>query len=196
VADPIKLLLLAGIAGSLAWGGLEYQRDNRQLPPAVEVSSDPAPVSGIALEVFDMPPLADYAETIERPLFFEGRRAPAEAEDDTPEIGDAPAPTASLPNIRLSAIVIEDEQRSAVVEILGTDQHRRLEVGQSVSGWEVVEIDETSVTMRAGARRHRFELLQFAQPPDPALRPQRTVRPVRPSRRPPPRPPGLPPQPR
>lgn len=166
MADPIKLLLLAGIAGGLAWGGSELLRDNR-LPPPPQVEVQETTVDGIRVPAMEPAPLDSFAAIVERPLFFEDRQPlqAVEVEQATPAASAVERMAQSTPpNMRLSAIVIDGDQRIALVEIPGSDGGRQLDEGQSLSGWTVVAIDDTGLTMQSGAQQHRFKLMDFPQP--------------------------------
>ena len=176
MANPIKLALLAALALTLAWGGMELLRDNRESAQlAFEVEAE-QPLAAISLEPKRMPPISDYDAIIDRPLFFADRTLPAGDTDANGGDAGEQAVTSTQsrpPNMRLSAIVVENDQRIALVEIPGNERGRSLEVGQSLSGWRVTEIEDTAIVMESGTRRQRFPLLQFETPPDPNQPPQR-----------------------
>lgn len=179
MADPLKLVLGGAIALTLAWGGYELQRDNRTLPP--EPQADPAEVANTKVEVAQriFAPLDEYTATRERPLFYADRKLPQEAQETAEEPQQKTPPR--LPSFRLSAVVIENDQATALVET-GEGETLHLEQGQSVSGWRLDRVEDTAIVMQSGRQRHRIELLKFEQPPP--LQQAAQANPRRPERRP------------
>lgn len=114
-------------------------------------------------------PLEDMNATRDRPLFFEERRYP---EEPTQDAGNesAPAPTpevaVNLGSVRLSAIVIDQSERAALIHDTDTDEITRAVVGETVSGWTVQEIRPSAVVLRSGSQSKELMLRNFdeAQP--------------------------------
>jgi len=179
VANPLQLLFVTSIAGTLAWGVFEYQRDNQQLPPTPPGAA-PTTLPDITPPLMESKPLESYSATLERPLFFSERKLPDPKQAAVTEKAPKKNRQSSLPKVRLSAILIDSEKRSAVIEVLGTGKSRRLEIGQSISGWELTEVKDQAIVMRSGARRHQFELLNFAKQPVRGPQRQNLMPPLRP----------------
>jgi hypothetical protein len=116
---------------------------------------------------FALPELASLSDTVARPLFLPNRRVPEQGEDTTPE----PAPTAGPPKANrflLSAIVIIDDERIALLSDATTGSLSRVKEGERVSGWEVAEINDDSVVLVSGANREQLPLRTFGAPPPPS----------------------------
>ena len=179
MANPLKLLFIGGILGTLAWGALEYQRDNKQSPATPKDNAQTA-IPDLKLPQIEIRPLHDFSETVYRPLFFADRKLP---EPEAVKVSDKTAANKNqgkLPRLRLSAILIDSDKRSAVIEVLGTGKSRRLDIDQTISGWKLVEIKDQAIVMRSGSRKHQFELLDFSKPQVNGLRKQAPTLPLRP----------------
>jgi hypothetical protein len=121
-----------------------------------------------------LPELALLSATRERPLFYEGRTYP-EPEPEASAAGGpgamtdaAPAPvTVPLGAVKLSAIVIVDQQRVALLREPGSAESRYLGVGGSVNGWTVAEIRTDSVLLRNGTSTEELKLWTFEPIPLP-----------------------------
>jgi len=161
MAEPTKLLLLAGITATVAWGLFELQRDNHRLPSPMTQTRSP---DGLDM-AFAQPEQAkwqDHPAILERPLFFADRKLPHNAVE--PVTPAAPQQAMSAPNFRLSAIVIESDQPVALVETQPGNQTQRLEQGESIAGWAVDRIDESGLAISRGSHQQRIELREFASP--------------------------------
>ncbi len=103
---------------------------------------------------FELPPRDRFDATVERPLFFPGRRA-GPPPDTAPLIENA-APPVSAPAARprLIGVAVDATGRSVAVwrsETAGSE--RRVIVGDSLDGWRVEGIGRAGVDLsRAGAR--------------------------------------------
>lgn len=116
-------------------------------------------------------PLEDMSATRERPLFFEDRRYPeAPSEDTASENTSEPAPeaTVDLGPVRLSAVVTDETQRTALIWNTDTNEITRAKVGETVSGWTVEEIRTSAVVLSSGGQRKELMLWDFDESPPPA----------------------------
>lgn len=181
----LRLLGIATLAGLLVWTGWEARWQPQPEPAPDETALQPA--AG-ALAPLEFAPLSDFAVTLQRPLFYEDRRLPSAAEaapEDNAELPSQPTGIARL--LAVTAIIVEDGQRSALLSVPGESGSIRLREGESAGGWRLVEIGEDQVTIEANGRREQVPLRDYGAapvPPPPAQRPL----PRRPPRRLPPNP--------
>ena len=112
-----------------------------------------------------------FPETLARPLFMPNRRPP---ESEAPE-SPAPVKRAAKPDTKryaLSAIIIVDDERIALLTDTATGGLSRVKEGESVAGWRVEEIREESAVLRNGEVREELPLRIFG-PPAIAPKPRR-----------------------
>jgi len=166
VANPVQVILATGILLGLGWAAYEASRGLPPLPPT-EVEQSPVAELDLSLPEVAKLPLANYVVTLERPLFKSSRSPEASS---TPQVV-APRQDTSTPNIRVTAIIIRNDERSAMLESSTPPEHRLVTKGDSFAGWEITQIADHSVTVASGGREHRIELMQF--PPPQTRRPSR-----------------------
>ena len=132
-------------------------------PPA---SATPPPALA-SLPAFELPDLEDLAETTTRPLFVPGRRMPEDtAQEPAPETPE-PVRAPEIRRLSLSAVVIVEDQRVALLNDVATGSISRVREGDSVSGWRVLEIRDDSVVVENGSNREELPLRSFEPPPPP-----------------------------
>jgi hypothetical protein len=115
-----------------------------------------------------------FSETLTRPLFMANRQPPAIAATESNE----PASRAAKPEpnrYALSAIIIVDDERVALLTDTATGGLSRVKEGESVPGWQVAEIREESAVLTDGDIRKELELRSFGPPPPPRPRNARTA---------------------
>lgn len=156
---------LAGIATLtllLGWA-LWESRWQPQLPAAPAAGDLPAAPEALPAPTFA--PLGDYPVTLTRPLFFPGRRPPGSTEPGstagTAGATTATGSTAPASRLKLTAVIEEDGQFSALLQAPGEQVSQRLTVGQSLAGWRLVAIDANQVTVASGDRREQIPLRNF-----------------------------------
>ena len=112
-----------------------------------------------------LPPLEEYAEIADRPLFFEGRKVP----EDEPQAAVAVVETSSdRPlNIDLTGILFVDGVQYALVMDRAAKVTRRLKLGDEFGGWSVDEIAEDKVVISSGNRREEILLWEYKPVPLP-----------------------------
>lgn len=115
-----------------------------------------------------IPPLSTLSEIVERPLFMAGR---------TPLVAPVPAPkpaarpTATSEQVLLSAVVITDEQRVALVYTDRDDKLHQLRPGEIFKGWTLTEVRPEGMFLKQGPRERYIELA--ITPSRPAARARR-----------------------
>jgi len=155
VLSLTALLLAGALAAEIRYGTL----DDTPIRAAAPGAEEEARV-GVQGEAPSMPPLAAFAETLERPLFSESRR-PAESETlaEAPDDSDAARPAAG--GFLLSAVVITDESRVALLRGPESRALARLREGETLDGWSVAEIRADSVLLRHADETQRVPLRRF-----------------------------------
>jgi len=148
----LALLLISGL-GLFAWWATQLQLLNNQnwtsLPPDIP-----------ALPVIDTnnQNISNFAQTLERPLFWESRRPlPLQVSSTTT--------TAAVP-MELLGIVSEGDQRVALLRPLqGTPPLlvRRLRQGESYSGMTLQSIDNHQVTLETASGIQTLQLKRGSQ---------------------------------
>jgi hypothetical protein len=185
------------VSAILAGAWLAYELLHQPQAPQPLANAEGPPLDEIVIPdlAVEAPLLAEFDNTLERPLFRPDRRPGEDAEEEA--AGDAtPAPTDAVTNLRLSAIIVEADERSALLEQPGMEQAQRVHVGESIGGWLLEEVRDDAVVLSAGGRRTDLVLRTYEAPPIPPARPTRAVQPrrppgTRPSRRPLPPPPDI-----
>jgi hypothetical protein len=83
---------------------------------------------------------SEYSEIVDRPLFHPQRSAPVVIESE-------PEPIAP-PRIRLSAIIISNSVRVAVVQELESNQTHHVRQGDELNDWTIEKVSRNSVILR------------------------------------------------
>jgi len=154
------LLSVVGLAALVA-AELHYQvgtgNHRPGARPATELSTA-VPVPLFALE--DREKLSD---TLTRPLFMPNRQ-PLEA--GVQDAAQPPSPTAPPKANRyaLSAIIIVDDERVALLTDTATGNLSRVREGESLAGWRVEEIHESGAVLSNGDTREELALRSFGPP--------------------------------
>lgn len=116
----------------------------------------------------ELPALVDLTETVDRPVFSASRRPPQASPAPVPD--ETPVPTTAAeppPRMKLSAVVIDAGRRFALLQRVPANDTVRLEQGESVDGWVLVEVRTDGVTLENGGRRHEIALRTFEPAPAP-----------------------------
>jgi hypothetical protein len=114
--------------------------------------ASPAPPPRAAAE-FTPPPLSQFAETVERPLFSETRRPP----ETSGEPSGPPKPFEGT----LEGVIIVQNEAVALLKVAGDIDVTRVTKGQTIRGWLVVEIHPDRVVLQ-GERRAEIRLQEDA----------------------------------
>lgn len=168
--SPGWLLLSLVTLSALVVAELQYDFGRGAGGRAERQSGAPDEVAPVPL--FALAERESFSETLTRPLFMPNRQPPA------PEAAssDAPAPIAAQPSagrFALSAIIIVDEKRIALLTDTATGSLHRVGEGENVAGWRVEEIDEGGAVLVNGDNREELALRTFGPPPprpEPAAR--------------------------
>lgn len=140
---PIVLLLVC-----LAMATVVVRELTRDPEPAVGGEMAP-PVAANALDtgdaVYEPKPIEAFDEVVERPLFQAARR-PAPSQPGA----EGTLETSGNGQFVVAGIIVGERRRLALVIPEGEEKPVRLEVGQSVRGWTIEEIQPTRVVFRNG----------------------------------------------
>jgi hypothetical protein len=97
-----------------------------------------------------LPPLARFAEIGERPLFNPGRK---------PVASPAVTPTSNIPpDVTLVGIILDSQDRLALVRTPAQPFASALRLGATLSGWQLTEIAPDRIVLSAGAARDEIRL--------------------------------------
>jgi len=111
---------------------------------------------------FEMPPLESLQATRERPLFSPTRKPPSVVVQ--PEAPPPIVESASLP-FELTGIAVGDDVRIAILHNKTTNEELRLRQGDKVDAWQLEEVADRYILLRADRRRVRMWLVSNAKPP-------------------------------
>jgi len=112
--------------------------------------------AALELQKLETPPyihshIEDFAEVLERPVFFAERQIPPESESP-------PAAPAAPIRLKLEGVAIVGEFRIAVLRDIADNKLLQLEQGMSHNGWTLKSVDRTSATFSRGTRLAEFSL--------------------------------------
>ena len=143
-------LMLTAVAVLLA--ALLYSQWNKdiatQYPSAGEAGKGASGEYELtSVERFDPVAFARLGETVERPLFTEGRLPP-----EKPKPGANGKSKVSPLKLKLEGVVISPESKVAIITDLQSRELLRLAQGMSHSNWKVTEVSEGSVTIQQGVK--------------------------------------------
>jgi general secretion pathway protein N len=142
----LSALLCAGLGVALV---VEL---NAAAPVAQQPASTAPPAVAALPEIsnrFTLPPLASFAEVIERPLFSSSRRPMA---TETQQHVDQPL------SASLAGIVISASSSSVIVAHGDPPVLTRLKQGDELDGWSVSSIEPNRVLFRRGSEEQQLKL--------------------------------------
>lgn len=115
---------------------------------AAAMADDGASLPEFGNTRFVAPPVSQFVDMLERPLFFDDRRMPE------PEVNTAPAPPPAPLRLQLEGIAIAGGSRVAVLRNLNGNGLLQLSEGDSHEGWTLDALSSTSATFsRNGEQR-------------------------------------------
>ena len=152
--------LLAGLGLVLSW--LVFEQFRGSPDPAIDEAVGPAAaIEPLPPEPsFSMPPIEDFVESLERPIFLAGRR---------PRAGPAPVVAEPAPTelkFALEGVVISSAQRWALLRPEGGGDNIRVAEGDQVGGWQVIAIHPGKISLRRGEVETVLQLI-FKLAPSP-----------------------------
>lgn len=126
-------------------------------------SGEQARAEDLPVALFALGEREAFSETLGRPLFMPNRLPPA---TDTVE-ASLPATRAARPNANryaLTAVIIVDNERIALLTDTATGGLNRVREGDSFAGWQVETIHADSAVLSNGDTREELALRSFAAP--------------------------------
>jgi type II secretory pathway component PulC len=168
------LVLVLAVLLAVEWVVLDRDREAALAVPQVKATPSVNTESGDASDL-ELPPLEDYAQMADRPLFMESRRPGAEPSEAPP-----PPPPMTPLNLKLMGIVFTPQGKKALL-VDAKGKYKRLKAQDSLDGWTLIEMKADQVVMQQGEERKSLDLLKKkpkappgppgAQPPGPGPRP-------------------------
>ncbi|MCB1810952.1 MAG: hypothetical protein KDK04_04405 [Candidatus Competibacteraceae bacterium] len=160
-SKSIVLLLLGGWLVLLGWVVLTYLSPPR-LDDYLVTSDEVIPTESLTgavqgFEIFKLPSLAQYAETVERPLFYPERRPP-KPEPEPVALPEPPAPPPEESEITLIGVLITPQSTTAMVRVENAEKTDLLKIGDKVETWQLAEIKTESVVLRKGGETKELTL--------------------------------------
>jgi hypothetical protein len=153
----LVLLALAALLTAELRSGHESEEATEVPVPAGAVTA--ANDSGVS--AFALPEPEAFTQISERPLFVAGRRPP-DAADSAPKPAQQAKPAAQrAPDFVLSAVIRERSRWIAFVGTRGNREPVQVEVGSTVAGWKVEQIDTGGIVLRQGERTAQLSLRSY-----------------------------------
>ena len=126
-------------------------------PPLISPDKEVAVADPKTLANRPVSPLGTFSEMIERPLFREDRspyvpEAPTEPEQPRDTGPDITA------QISLSAIIIDEDERIALIERRQDKKLQQLRQGEKFNGWTLNQIQADDITMQKGQETRQIAL--------------------------------------
>lgn len=175
---PLIALVTAALLG--VWVFMEWRFNPRPGIDANAETIEPLPDDPRLPEPEgEFTPIDEFKGTLVRPLFVKGRRQEPDEAETVDANAQAGPPAAPPPDMKLSAIIVNDEERFALLLPAGQAQSEQVKEGETIAGWEIVSIEDESVVIRARGRGEQTLTLRDFGPPGAV--PRRPATPERPS---------------
>lgn len=133
-------------------------------PGTRSVAPENTPPEAPPVPSFALAERESFSTTVERPLFLPNRQ-PVGVEQAATTAPAAQTTRPSANRYALSAIIIVDEERIALLTDTSTGGLTRVREGERVAGWQVEKIRESSAVLRSGETREELALRTFGPPP-------------------------------
>ncbi len=144
------------------WLYLRHQR--QQSVATASTGPAPPPESELVPDRFSLPPLSQYPQTVERPLFMETRRPnPPVSATATPKLEAAPPV-----NFKLMGVLATPEGKMVLIAD-AKGKYRRLKTKDAYEGWEIADIQSDRVVLEQAGFTEDLKLLKKG--PKPPLKP-------------------------
>lgn len=146
------MILVIGAEFSLLGTGAGASLSGEESAPSSRAKSP----SGPAIASLQIPPVITYQAVVERPLFSDSRRPPAQAAQGG-QAAQAPQLGAKW---RLTGIVMAGDNSFLHVQSIRDRKTVRLQVGMPLDGWQVEEIAPDQVTFTSGGRSETLRIYE------------------------------------
>jgi hypothetical protein len=130
-------------------------------PPQVQLKTRTQQIAAVV--PVSTPPPEAFAEIDARPMFSPARKGIA-----TAATGEA---TTQPPDVTLVGIIVDAQDRMAMLRTPGSPLANAFRVGATISGWQLSEIAPDRIVLSAGAARDEIRLDANKAPPKPASAP-------------------------
>ena len=141
-------------------------------PGGQAVGQASAPVEAAPVPLFALADRERFSQTLTRPLFMPNRQPPLSEAAAPVQAPRATAPPSANP-YALTAIIIVDDERLALLTDTATGGVTRVREGESIAGWQVEKIHEDRAVISNGDTREELSLRTFGPP---AARPRSPTR--------------------
>lgn len=163
MTKPIHRVLIGLILLVCLWGVHEARTGNKNLEILVTDGSKSllTPSHLEQLDIIDIPQnrSEDIRNITQRPLFLPGRRA--ESNSKLISLKQEITPPRTHPNIVLNAIIMTSTQTYAIVKLNNSQSQKKVMLGDTVQGWRISNINNSSLTLSSGSRLQRIDLKGF-----------------------------------
>lgn len=155
---PTRTVVLAAVLLLLAAALIAIILDEMAppLPLGDSVAEPPPRAAAAPAVVAGLKPLANYAETVARPLFSPIRRAPAPAA--------SAAALGQVSALVLSGIVVNHNERHALIQRGRSGVPLRVAEGDVIDGWTVRSVMRDGIVLQHGATEHELLLRDNEKP--------------------------------
>ncbi len=154
--------MLAVLVAALAYLDWRLMGMEVDISPIVPSSTDGGGHSNVGPSIstrLDKKPLAQFPETLARPLFNPTRRLPPPAERKEAQAQPVKAPTPSADGLRLIGLVkTEAGHARALIRSADEPLGTWVEPGDEIAGWRLTTIGDGKVTVESGGRRFELNL--------------------------------------
>ena len=175
VGRPVGWLLVLCAGG---WLAFEVMRPPPGLPDPVAAGEPVAPE--LPAFVAETPLLSEFKATLDRPLFSQDRRPDRSVAAQDGEV-ETPSGPDSAAGLRLSAVIVDADGRSALFSTPQQIQAQRVPLGGTIAGWRVEEIRDDAVVLRSGSRQAEVALRTFGPARAPVAEQAQPASPRRPN---------------
>lgn len=152
-------------AGFIAYR-LSYPPQLKPLPITPIKQASQGDSSAAKFKAFELPPLTEYREIVERPLFSDTRR-PA---PDAPEVIAESEPETEEQKFTLIGVMVTPDLQIALVEADEQGKVARLKIGEKTNGWTLESVESNKVVLRKGESLRELPLVRNRPSPNRARR--------------------------
>lgn len=152
---PLALLCLVLGSALIIESAVMRRGDSVEAPSAAQPNAEMPASENETNADFELPPIDAFSAFVDRPLFLEGRKPPAEVEA-------APAPKeedlAPLALTLMGVMLSHRGELAILAEASG--KNRRVKLGGSISGWRLIALKPDHVTLQRGQEKRDLPLMK------------------------------------
>ena len=156
------LMLSSAALGSVIYWELNADYAPLERKAQGKLSAALPKISNLPEESFSLPPMANFTEIVERPLFNETRR-PFEPEVPPPQSAKGARPVKVLRKLDwdLVGVVLTPQRRSALLWNRAKNKFMKVQQGAEFEGWKLEEVLKNKVIIVNGKQRRALDLRTF-----------------------------------